>query len=133
MRSHVIGILVTVAFCLEDGGSERTVCGDPSDPCMNEENWDRCNEFVEAGCRDLIIMDSCPLQFVCSDESGPKIPDGADRTPHIRRSQAPKPKPVAESCVSLWVYKDEKCQGDPVRAIRFPTWSKEGSPCCKYK
>jgi hypothetical protein len=34
------------------------------------------------------------------------------------------------ACVSILVYKDPDCRGDPLRAITFPTWSaKPGSPC----
>jgi hypothetical protein len=34
------------------------------------------------------------------------------------------------ACVSLLVYKDPDCSGDPLRAITFPTWStRPGSPC----
>ena len=37
-------------------------------------------------------------------------------------------KPTA--CVSLLVYKDEQCNGAPVRSLTFPTFIEPG-PCCK--
>lgn len=36
-----------------------------------------------------------------------------------------------DACVTVFVYDDEKCTGEPKREMTFPTWSKPGSPCCK--
>ena len=36
-----------------------------------------------------------------------------------------------DACVSLLVYFDENCRGDPLRILTFPTWSEKGSPCCE--
>lgn len=37
-----------------------------------------------------------------------------------------------KACVTLSVYRDGGCSGDPVRKMSFSTWRKAGSPCCKY-
>jgi hypothetical protein len=45
-----------------------------------------------------------------------------------RKTETESDEPSA--CVSLLVYKDHECSGDPLRAITFPTWStRPGSPC----
>ena len=36
-----------------------------------------------------------------------------------------------KTCVTLLVYRDDECTGDPVRKISFRTWNEAGSPCCK--
>lgn len=43
------------------------VCGCPTvdDPCMNEQNHQKCQQLVDKGCTNLIWMESCPLQFAC--------------------------------------------------------------------
>lgn len=38
-------------------------------------------------------------------------------------------KKPTDSCVSLWVYIDQKCTGKPIRALTFPTYSEDGSSC----
>lgn len=40
---------------------------------MNEENFQVCTEIVESGCQDLLILESCPLQFDCGDTPCPDI------------------------------------------------------------
>ena len=51
-------------------------CGSPTDPCMNDENYNECVEIVEGGCQQVFVMESCPLQFGCGDNS-----DGGDTDP----------------------------------------------------
>lgn len=34
---------------------------------MNEENLRICTDIVDSGCQDLLILESCPLQFDCGD------------------------------------------------------------------
>lgn len=47
-----------------DGSS---VCPAPDEPCMNAENHAACLE-VEADCSgSVLFLESCPLQFACSD------------------------------------------------------------------
>jgi hypothetical protein len=99
--------------------STRTeVCGDPSDNCMNEENWSRCIDLV-AECRNSVkVLDStCPWKFACDED------DLFEQHP---LEQTPS------ACASLLVYKDKKCHGDPIRSLTFPTWTHPGSLCCKY-
>jgi len=36
---------------------------------MNEENFRVCTDLVNGGCKDLLILESCPLQFQCGDGS----------------------------------------------------------------
>ena len=36
-----------------------------------------------------------------------------------------------DACVSLLVYKEETCDGPPMRSLTFPTYTEAGSPCCK--
>jgi hypothetical protein len=35
--------------------------------CMNEENFAKCQGLEDDGCQNLMIMESCPLQFRCGD------------------------------------------------------------------
>lgn len=44
-----------------------TVCPSVDEPCMNNENFRICTSLVNDGCRDLLILESCPLQFQCGD------------------------------------------------------------------
>jgi len=46
-----------------------TPCPEPSEPCMNEENCAACLESVSAGCREIVFLESCPLQFACGDSA----------------------------------------------------------------
>lgn len=42
-------------------------CGDrsPTEPCMNDENFAQCQE-MEAKCPgEVLVLESCPLQFAC--------------------------------------------------------------------
>jgi len=41
--------------------------------------------------------------------------------------QETQPQPSA--CVSLLVYEDFDCSGEPLRSLTFPTWTEMGSPC----
>ena len=45
------------------------ICGSPIDSCMNEENWNVCNSLIENGCNNVLVMESCPLQFSCGNTS----------------------------------------------------------------
>lgn len=48
-----------------------TACPAVDEPCMNEENLLLCTNLVMNGCRDLLILESCPLQFQCGDDEYP--------------------------------------------------------------
>mmetsp|Transcript_19348 Transcript_19348/g.35578 ORF Transcript_19348/g.35578 Transcript_19348/m.35578 type:complete len:204 (+) Transcript_19348:85-696(+) len=42
-----------------------SVCGEPSDACMNDENFRVCKDLEDSGCTNILVMESCPLQFAC--------------------------------------------------------------------
>jgi len=111
----------------------KSACGNPTDPCMNDENWEFCRELEEQGCEKIAVMESCPLQFSCGDNAHPPRPAPGPH-PKPRPGPHPKPKPYhkPDACVSLFVYKDKKCSGKPMHQLTFPTWTKPGSPCCKF-
>jgi hypothetical protein len=99
-------------------------CGNPTDVCMNQDNWNKCRSLIESGCQMLEIMESCPLQFACGDDDEErKLTDNAEDDVSVDKK--------SKACVSLFVYEDKKCRGEPVRSITLPTWNKPGSPCCK--
>lgn len=53
------------------------VCPDKTDPCMDDENWAECQKLVADGCTQLLIAESCPLQFFCDTSSNnPDDPNG---------------------------------------------------------
>ena len=100
-------------------------CGQVTDPCMDEENWQHCLSLEEQGCKLITRAKTCPLQFRCADLHI-IVEEGTD-------DESPPPDDVKPTgCVSLFVYADKKCHGEPVRTMSFPTWTKPGSPCCKY-
>jgi len=45
----------------------RCSCGKVTDPCMTTRNLEQCLSLVKAGCRTIISLESCPLQFACGD------------------------------------------------------------------
>ena len=42
-------------------------CPEPTDSCMNEENYQECLDVVATCEGEILIMESCPLQFGCDD------------------------------------------------------------------
>lgn len=51
-------------------------CPAPTAACMNEENHAQCLEIAAACKGEILQLESCPLQFSCSDDSaGPPAPD----------------------------------------------------------
>lgn len=42
-------------------------CPAATEPCMNKENYAKCMDLLEGGCLDIMIRESCPLQFDCGD------------------------------------------------------------------
>jgi hypothetical protein len=98
-------------------------CPGVEEPCMTEENHQKCMELVEKGCTNLLCMESCPLQFTCAEYAHKSLRSKPS-------TSKPKPKPKQpDSCVSLYVYDDHKCTGKPTRTMTFPTYSQPGSPC----
>jgi len=63
----------SICSCPEDSCFDGTecipsVCGfDLTDPCINEENLQVCKDLGASGCQNIIVLDSCPLQFQCGD------------------------------------------------------------------
>lgn len=52
----------------------QSVCGTATDSCMNDDNFVECRDLEDNGCDSIQIMESCPVQFSCSDDatgSGP--------------------------------------------------------------
>lgn len=51
-----------------------SVCGTPSDACMNDENWMHCRALHDGGCNSILVQESCPVKFACSDMCCKAIP-----------------------------------------------------------
>lgn len=70
--SFVIAIVVS-CHAIEDPGSPLT-CGSYTvgQPCVNDDNIAVCNALLADGCteEDLIVAESCPVQFGCVARSG---------------------------------------------------------------
>ena len=98
--------------------SRTSVCGAPDDPCMNEQNWAQCRDLEKVGCENILIMESCPLQFGCNDNdsNNEEKEDNEDMNDTM-------------ACVTLKKYADMNCQGAQVSEIVFSTFTKPGSPC----
>jgi hypothetical protein len=47
-----------------------SVCGSPTDPCMNQQSYMQCIALENGGCKDITARKSCPLQFACNDKPG---------------------------------------------------------------
>jgi hypothetical protein len=106
--------------------SER--CPPPTDPCMNEDNYRQCLGLVDLGCQQLLLMESCPLQFACADqEPNEREEDDNDD----EKEDEDEANVDYDACVTLLVYQDEECTGDAINEFSFPTMSKPGSPWCK--
>ena len=51
----------------DDDTSSQWTCPEPTEACMDEENYQQCLD-VTATCEgEILIMESCPLQFGCDD------------------------------------------------------------------
>ena len=47
--------------------SSAWTCPEPTEACMDEENYQQCLD-VSATCEgEILIMESCPLQFGCDE------------------------------------------------------------------
>lgn len=117
LLSIIVGIYLIL---LSDAAviSSYDECPDPSDSCMNEHNFDECLDLIDSGCDTVVVMpSSCPLQFICQTGATTSFDKEDDNN--------------FDSCVSLYVYENTKCSGEPIREMTFSTWSQPGSPCCK--
>jgi hypothetical protein len=105
-------------------------CGDPDDACMNNDNWNQCRNLEINGCNNIQVLESCPLRFLCGDNDNGKLQQGnedAISLPLPPNKEFGGEEPSA--CVSLFVYQNSKCSGEPLHALSFPTWTGPGSPC----
>jgi len=50
-------------------------CGNSNSPCMNKDNWNDCRRLLDGGCNSIIVMESCPVQFACSDTCCDETPE----------------------------------------------------------
>lgn len=55
-------------------GINSSICGSPDDPCMNQRSWNQCKKFESSGCQQIIVAQSCPVQFGCGDSNNPISP-----------------------------------------------------------
>jgi hypothetical protein len=64
-------------------------CPALAEPCMNEENYQQCLDIVNEGCRRLLILKSCPLQFGCAPPpNAPLLPVSSGEVRIVLRSVA---------------------------------------------
>lgn len=59
-------LVLIVAGCA--GSEESTLCDDLRDSqsgCMNEDNYAECRAAVRRCGDDVLMLESCPLQFDC--------------------------------------------------------------------
>ena len=58
-------LLLVLVGCGVSAADSASVCPAPTDPCMNEDNYQECLD-AEASCTgNLVLLESCPLQFGC--------------------------------------------------------------------
>jgi len=55
-------------------GINSSICGSPDDPCMNQRSWNQCKKFESSGCQQIIVAQSCPVQFGCGDSNNASRP-----------------------------------------------------------
>lgn len=114
LRVAALVLLLNVATALLD----ETVCGKPTDPCMNEANWNQCESMRKEGCQSFAVLESCPLQFVC-ESKGPAV-----------KEEDTKSYQDKKYCVKLNVFHDQKCSGEPVDQLTLSiAYDAPGSPC----
>mmetsp|Transcript_19451 Transcript_19451/g.26987 ORF Transcript_19451/g.26987 Transcript_19451/m.26987 type:complete len:167 (-) Transcript_19451:330-830(-) len=46
--------------------SKASICKSPGNSCMNENNYKQCRRLEELGCQEILVSESCPLQFECA-------------------------------------------------------------------
>ena len=72
--AFVIAIAVS-CDAMGDPDSQMT-CGGHTvgQPCVDDANIAVCNALVDNGCaeEDIVVAESCPLQFACATQSGPR-------------------------------------------------------------
>lgn len=101
-------ILYTLAVALALPGVMGLIspCGDPDDPCMNNENWKQCRNLEINGCKGIRTIlagdseSSCPLQFACGDDDEQLE---RDNEVSIAMSDETVGEPPS-ACVQLYMY-----------------------------
>ena len=74
-------------------GDRYAACGSATDPCMNELNLGECRALVDSGCQNLMVLESCPLQFECGDTDGDGEGEGGPDERDGEVASCPLPKP----------------------------------------
>ena len=94
-----------VQFGCGDTNSTTTssVCGSPTDACMNQENYEHCKSLEEGGCIDVGVLESCPLQFTCNDDGPVTTPSvcGKPTDPCMNRQNWSRCKALEKRCEVL--------------------------------
>jgi hypothetical protein len=110
------------------GDTNRTtplsVCGSPTDACMNQENYKQCKSLEEGGCIKIGVLESCPLQFACTDDDPATAPSacGKPTDPCMNRRNWARCKALEKRCEVLAL---ESC---PLQFACKPKASVCGSP-----
>jgi len=64
--------------CLVNNATSQ--CPEPTAACMNEENHADCLQLEQSGCVQILILESCPLQFACDASLPPDTTQGPTNT-----------------------------------------------------
>lgn len=74
LQSKIFGILFLyyiIVVCMNDHSSvivdAEFQCPSINDACMNAKNYGKCQSLVEKRCKNINILESCPIQFSCND------------------------------------------------------------------
>ena len=60
-------ILASGCDSSSDDTSASWSCPEPTDACMDEDNYQQCLDVVATCEGEVLIMESCPLQFGCDE------------------------------------------------------------------
>lgn len=103
-----------------NGTNPSSVCGSPTDACMNQENYKECKALEEGGCVDVGVSESCPLQFACNDD--PASICGKPTDPCMNRRNWSRCKRLEKRCEVLAL------EGCPLKFSCKPKESACGTP-----
>lgn len=87
-----------------------------------------CSCYVRIGISNEIVEDS---RRPSSSSAASTEKQTEEYEPDIDDDDDYGSKNKLSACASLYVYKDRKCNGEPLYAMSFPTYRHPGSPCCK--
>lgn len=149
-----IGVLQScpLQFACNDDGPVTTpsVCGKPTDRCMNRQNWSRCKS-LEKRC-EVLALESCPLQFACKPRASVcGSPTDSCMTAKLWRQCRALERAGCQSivvgescpysgfqcadppdaCARFQVFETQPCRrgAAPVRSVSIPAWSKPLGSC----